>query len=159
MTTKPNKLIRQLLRSPLRFPVEAALGLVFFCMAACCSESYMSNEKNGSDTLAVRSISGTVFLVAANQPLGIFHLIFLFLPLAAINLKPFLETYGFWFTYVLAGILLIVGNKKLDNRSFAAHSLHVTTQMFFGLLITGIFNLVVVAIFASYILLNWNLFD
>ena len=150
MTTKPNKLIRQLLRSPLRFPVEAALGLVFFCMAACCSESYMSNEKMEAILWLFVPLVVLSFWLQRINRWAYFISFFLFLPLAAINLKPFLETYGFWFTYVLAGILLIVGNKKLDNRSFAAHSLHVTTQMFFGLLITGIFNLVVVAIFASF---------
>ena len=48
---------------------------------------------------------------------------FLFLPLMALNLKPFLMTYGFGFTYVLAAILLLVGVKRMDNRSFAAHAL------------------------------------
>jgi hypothetical protein len=75
---------------------------------------------------------------------------FLFLPLMALDLKPFLWTYGFGFTYVLAGILLIVGNKRMNNRPFAAHALHVVTQMFFGLLITGILNLAVMAIVASF---------
>lgn len=153
MTTKPTKLIRQLLRSPLRFPVEAALGLVFFCMAAYCSESYTQNENiekmEAILWLFVPLVVLSFWLQRINR-WAYFISFFLFLPLAALNMKPFLETYGFWFTYVLAGILLIVGNKKLDNRSFAAHSLHVTTQMFFGLLITGIFNLVVVAIFASF---------
>ena len=150
MTTKINKLIRQLLRSPLRFPVEAALGLVFFCMAACCSESYMSNEKMEAILWLFVPLVALSFWLRRINHWAYFISFFLFLPLAALNMKPFLETYGFWFTYVLAGILLIIGNKKLDNRSFAAHSLHVTTQMFFGLLITGIFNLVVVAIFASF---------
>ena len=68
----------------------------------------------------------------------------------ALDLKPFLWTYGFGFTYVLAAILLIVGNRRMDNRPFAAHALHVVTQLFFGLLITGILNLAVMAIVASF---------
>ena len=75
---------------------------------------------------------------------------FLFLPLMMLDLKPFLWTYGFTFTYVLAAILLIVGNRRLDNRSFAAHALHVATQMFFGLLISGILYMAVLAIMASF---------
>ena len=75
---------------------------------------------------------------------------FLFLPLMMLNLKPFLWTYGFGFTYVLAAILLIIGYKRMDNRSFAAHALHVATQLFFGLLISGIFYMAVLAIMASF---------
>lgn len=40
--------------------------------------------------------------------------------------------------------------RKMENRPFAAHALHVATQMFFGLLITGILNLAVMAIVASF---------
>ena len=75
---------------------------------------------------------------------------FLFLPLMALNLKPFLMTYGFGFTYVLAAILLLVGVKRMDNRSFAAHALHVVTQLFFGLVIAGIITAALYAIFGSF---------
>ena len=75
---------------------------------------------------------------------------FLFLPLMALDLKPFLWTYGFAFTYVLAGILLVVGNRRLDNRSFAAHALHVVSQLFFGMLICFFLSLAVMAIFFSF---------
>ena len=76
---------------------------------------------------------------------------FLFVPLMMLDLKPFLWTYGFFFTYVLAAILLVVGNKRMDNRPFAAHALHVVTQMFFGLLVTGILYLAVITIVASFL--------
>ena len=75
---------------------------------------------------------------------------FLFLPLMALNLKPFLMTYGFGFTYVLAGILLLVSVRRMDNRSFAAHALHVVTQLFFGLVIAGIITAALLAIFGSF---------
>ena len=68
----------------------------------------------------------------------------------ALNLKPFLMTYGFGFTYVLAGILLLVSVRRMDNRSFAAHALHVVTQLFFGLVIAGIITAALLAIFASF---------
>jgi hypothetical protein len=67
-----------------------------------------------------------------------------------LDLKPFLWTYGFGFTYALAAILLIIGNRRMDNRSFAAHALHVVTQLFFGLLISGILYLAVLAITSSF---------
>ena len=70
--------------------------------------------------------------------------------LMMLDLKPFLWTYGFAFTYVLAAILLIIGNRRLDNRSFAAHALHVVTQMFFGLLISGILYMAVLTITSSF---------
>ena len=39
----------------------------------------------------------------------------------------------------------------MDNRSFAAHALHVVTQMFFGLLISGILTLAMLAIVYSFL--------
>ena len=154
MNTKLKEIIRQLLVSPLRFPVEAALGLAFFIMAVWHSESsYPMSE-------TVKQLGNILWLFVPLMTLSfwlqrinrwVYYVsFFLFIPLLALDLEPFLETYGFRFTYVLAAILLIIGNKKLDNRSFAAHALHVVTQMFFGVMITGIFNLVVMAICASF---------
>ena len=39
----------------------------------------------------------------------------------------------------------------MDNRSFAAHALHVATQLFFGLVIAGVLYLAVLAITASFL--------
>ena len=158
MNTKLKSLSQQLLQSPRRFPVEAALGVVFFIIAVWDSESSTWNETSARMESAVNSdilwffvplVALSFWLHRVNR-WAYLASFFLFLPLMALDLKPFLWTYGFAFTYVLAGILLVVGNRKLDNRSFAAHALHVVTQMFFGLLITGILNLAVVAIVASF---------
>ena len=158
MNTKLKSLFQQLLQSPRRFPVEAALGVVFFIIAVWDSESSTWNETTARMESAVNSdilwffvplVALSFWLHRVNR-WAYLASFFLFLPLMALDLKPFLWTYGFAFTYVLAGILLVVGNRKLDNRSFAAHALHVVTQMFFGLLITGILNLAVVAIVASF---------
>ena len=158
MNTKLKSLFQQLLQSPRRFPVEAALGVVFFIIAVWDSESSTWNETSARMESAVNSdilwffvplVALSFWLHRVNR-WAYLASFFLFLPLMALDLKPFLWTYGFAFTYVLAGILLVVGNRKLDNRSFAAHALHVVTQMFFGLLITGILNLAVVAIVASF---------
>ena len=158
MNTKLKSLLQQLLQSPRRFPVEAALGVVFFIIAVWDSESSTWNETSARMESAVNSdilwffvplVASSFWLHRVNR-WAYLASFFLFLPLMAFDLKPFLWTYGFAFTYVLAGILLVVGNRRLDNRSFAAHALHVVTQMFFGLLITGILNLAVVAIVASF---------
>ena len=158
MNTKLKSLFLQLLQSPRRFPVEAALGVVFFIIAVWDSESSTWNETSARMESAVNSdilwffvplVALSFWLHRVNR-WAYLASFFLFLPLMAFDLKPFLWTYGFAFTYVLAGILLVVGNRRLDNRSFAAHALHVVTQMFFGLLITGILNLAVVAIVASF---------
>ena len=158
MNTKLKSLLQQLLQSPRRFPVEFALGVAFFIIAVWDSESSTWNETSARMESAVNGdilwffvplMALTFWLHRVNR-WAYFASFFLFLPLMALDLKPFLWTYGFAFTYVLAGILLIVGNRRLDNRPFAAHALHVVTQMFFGLLITGILNMAVVAIVASF---------
>ena len=158
MKTKLKSLLQQLLQSPRRFPVEFALGIVFFVIAVWDSESSAWNETSARMESAVNSdilwlfvplMVLTFWLHRVNR-WAYFASFFLFLPLIAIDLKPFLWTYGYAFTYVLAGILLVVGNRKMENRPFAAHALHVVTQMFFGLLITGILNMAVMAIVASF---------
>ena len=158
MNTKLKSLFQQLLQSPRRFPVEAALGVVFFIIAVWDSESSTWNETSARMESAVNSdilwffvplVALSFWLHRVNR-WAYLASFFLFLPLMALDLKPFLWTYGFAFTYVLAGILLVVGNRRLDNRSFAAHALHVATQMFFGMLISGILNMAVMAIVASF---------
>ena len=158
MNTKLKSLFQQLLQSPRRFPVEAALGVVFFIIAVWDSESSTWNETSARMESAVNSdilwffvplVALSFWLHRVNR-WAYLASFFLFLPLMALDLKPFLWTYGFAFTYVLAGILLVVGNRRLDNRPFAAHALHVVTQMFFGMLISGILNMAVMAIVASF---------
>ena len=158
MNTKLKSLLQQLLQSPRRFPVELALGIVFFVIAVWDSETSSWDETKTQMVSAVNSdilwffvplMVLTFWLHRVNR-WAYFASFFLFLPLMALDLKPFLWTYGFAFTYVLAGILLVVGNRRMDNRPFAAHALHVVTQMFFGLLITGILNIAVMAIVASF---------
>ena len=158
MNTKLKSLLQQLLQSPRRFPVEAALGVAFFIIAVWDSETSQWNEVTANMDSGVNGDILWLFvpLVALSFWLrrvnrwAYLASFFLFLPLMALNLKPFLWTYGFGFTYVLAAILLVISNRKMDNRPFAAHALHVVTQLFFGLLITGILNMAVMAIVASF---------
>ena len=150
MKTKLKTLLHQLLQSPRQFPVEAALGVAFFFIALFSNEF----DTNGNVLwFFVPLLMLSFWLQRVN--LGAYYAsFFIFLPLMvidwAIDLEPFLRTYGFGFTYVLAGILLIVGNRRLDNRAFAANALHVATQLFFGLVISGILTLAVLAIVWSF---------
>lgn len=159
MNTKLKTLLKQLLQSPRRFPVEMALGIAFFVIAVWHSESSTWNESVARMVIDVNDdilwlfvplMVLTFWLQRVNR-WAYLASFFVFLPLMAVDLKPFLWTYGFGFTYVLAAILLVVGNRRMDNRSFAAHALHVVTQLFFGLLITVILNLAVMAIVASFL--------
>ena len=158
MNTKVKTILQQLLQSPRRFPVELALGVVFFIIAVWDSETHVWNEKTAEYESAVNGdilwffvplMALTFWLHRVNR-WAYYASFFLFLPLMMLDLKPFLWTYGFAFTYVLAAILLIIGNRRLDNRSFAAHALHVVTQMFFGLLISGILYMAVLTITSSF---------
>ena len=159
MNTKLKTVLQLLQQSPRRFPVELALGIAFFVIAVWDSESSTWNETaaqmespvNGDILWLFVPLMVLTFWLHRVNRWAYLASFFLFLPLMALDLKPFLWTYGFGFTYVLAAILLIVGNKRMDNRPFAAHALHVATQLFFGLLITGILNLAVVAIVASFL--------
>ena len=158
MKEKLKNILRLLLRSPREFPVEAAMGLAFFAIAA------WHTGHNEWDEVLHQSVSGVnADILPLFVPLLVLtfwqHKVnrwayvvsgFLFLPLMALNLKPFLMTYGFGFTYVLAGILLLVSVRRMDNRSFAAHALHVVTQLFFGLVIAGLITAALLAIFASF---------
>ena len=158
MNAKLKSLLQQLLQSPRRFPVELALGVVFFIIAVWDTETREWNEKalqfesevNGDILYFFVPLMALTFWLHRVNRWAYLASFFLFLPLMMLNLKPFLWTYGFTFTYVLAAILLIVGNRQLDNRSFAAHALHVATQMFFGLLISCILYMAVLAIMASF---------
>ena len=158
MNTKLKWLWQLLLQSPRRFPIELALGVAFFVIAVCDAETAVWDDKVARMVSAVNGdilsffvplMALTFWLHRVNR--WAYYVSFLlFVPLMALNLQPFLRTYGFAFTYVLAAILLIIGHKPLNNRSFAAHALHVATQLFFGVLISGILNLAVMAICASF---------
>ena len=132
MKTKLKSLLQQLLQSPRRLPVEAALGVVFFIILLLNEESSSWGDKSA----LVKSIFN-VDVVALFFPLVVLSFwlqrvnrwayyasFFLFIPLMSLNLDPFFGTYGYAFTFVLAALLLILGNRRMDNRTFAAHALN-----------------------------------
>lgn len=155
---KLKEIAQQLLRSPKEFPVEALMGLAFFGIAFWHTEKLAYDNAVGSMVSGVNADILWLFvpLVVLTFWLGKVNRWayvasgFLFLPLMALNLKPFLWTCGFAFTYVLAAILLVVGTRRMDNRPFAAHALHVVTQMFFGLVISGLLYTAVMAVLTSF---------
>ena len=158
MKTKLKNILQQLLRSPKEFPMEAFMGLAFFAIAALHTSSaewsdgmerLLSGVNEDILPLFVPLLVLTFWLGKVNRWAYIVSGL-LFLPLMALTLEPFLFTYGFFFTYVLAAILLLVGKRRMDNRSFAAHALHVVTQLFFGLVIAGIITAALLAIFGSF---------
>lgn len=159
MSTRLNTLLLRLLQSPRRFPVEMALGVAFFIIAVC---HIRTSNWGGAASRMVSAASGDILWLFVPLMVLTFWLhrfnrwayivsFFLFLPLMLLDLNSFLGSFGFGFTYVLAGILLVVGHRWMDNRSFAAHALHVVTQLFFGLLVTGILNGAVLAIVSSFL--------
>jgi len=153
MKEKIKKLVMQLLRSPRMFPVEACMGLAFFAIAAC--HTGMHGKEWGwmnADILGlfVPLLVLTFWLHKVNRWAYVVSGL-LFVPLMALNLKPFLQTYGFGFTYVLAGILLLLGVRRMGNRSFATHALHVVTQLFLGIVVAGLLTGAVMAIVSSFL--------
>lgn len=159
MNIKIKDILIQLLRSPREFPVEAAMGLAFFCISAWHTELAQWNEATHESTSGINAdilwlfvplLVLTFWLHKVNRWAYVVSGL-LFLPLMALNLKPFLWTYGFGFTYVLAAILMLVGVRRMNNRSFAAHALHVVTQLFFGVVISGLLTAATLAIIASFL--------
>ena len=159
MRTRIKNILKQLLHSPQEFPVEAAMGFIFFCISAWHTSHAEWNTTIGEMASGVNADILWLFVPLLVLTFWLHKVSrwayiasgLLFLPLMALDLKPFLWTYGFAFTYVLAAILLLVGKRNMDNRSFAAHALHVVTQMFFGVVISGLLTLAAMAIVASFL--------
>ena len=169
MKAKIRSFWQQMLRSPKEFPVETAMGFAFFIIAVWHIESRRWVGGNAVSDVNEDILFLFVPLIVLTYWLNRLHkrqiaqkwknvciLAYvlsglLFFPLMALDLKSFIETIAFGFTYVLAGILLVVGTRWMDNRVFAAHALHVVTQLFIGCAISGLLNLTVFAIVASFI--------
>ena len=159
MKLRIKNIFRLFVNSPREFPVEAAMGFMFFCISAWHTSHVKWNDQISEMTSGVNI--DIVFLFVPLMVLTFWlHKVnrwvymasgLLFLPLMALNLKPFLWTYGFAFTYVLAALRLLVSVRRMDNRSFAAHALHVVTQLFFGFVISGLLTGAIFAIVASFL--------
>ena len=106
---KVKTMAQQLLRSPREFPIEAAMGVVFFLIAALHTSSSQWAEKVADylqDDVLVLFVPLIVLTFRLHRVNSWAYILsgLLFIPLMALDLKPFLFTYGFGFTYVLAEI-------------------------------------------------------
>ena len=146
--------LRQLLRCPLEFPLEALMGLSFFVIAAYNTYHGFGSVPNkflDEEILAffVPLFVLTFYMHKVNKWAYVASF-FIFPFLMPLSLEPFINSSAFPFTYVLAALLLIVGTRWLTDRPFGAHLLHVITQLAFGVLVTGILNLAILAIAWSF---------
>jgi len=150
--------LKQLLRCPKEFPIETLLGVTFFVMAVYVEESigwdesihgYVHSRFEEVQLLFIPLFILTFFLHKVNR-WAYWASYLLWIPLSMTDLKTFIQSTAYPFTFVLAAILLVIGVRKLSNRPFAAHLLHVVTQVFFGLLTGGLFLLAVDAIVGSF---------
>ena len=158
MNAKLRNMMRLLAESPRRFPVELALGLTFFLVAAYQTDK--SGWWNVVDETVGRMDGDVLWLYV---PLAVLSFwlgrvnrwayvasYFLFVPLAWLVGKGFFNTFGFAFTYMLAAILLFVGHKRMDNRTLGTHALHIGIQTAFGVLVAGVLTLAQYAIIGSF---------
>ena len=144
---------RQLLRCPRQFPMETLLCLSFYAIVTWDTVQGFGHERGtvfNADILPlfVPLFVLTFYLHKVNRWAYIASF-FLFLPLMQLHLHHFLTTIAF-FTYVLAAILLVVGTRPLSDKPFAAHLLHVVTQVSFGMLVAVLLYAAVAAILASF---------
>lgn len=102
MKTKLKTLWQQLLRSPREFPVELAMGVAFFIITVWKTESLKWNGGVQTGSMVnddilwffVPLIALTFWLHRVNRIVYILSFFF-FLPLMALNLRPYLFTFGF----------------------------------------------------------------
>lgn len=148
------EILRRLLHCPLEFPLEALMGLSFFLIAAYDIYHGFGNVPNkylDEEILAffVPLFVLTFYMHKLNKWAYVASF-FIFLFLMPLSLEAFITSLAFPFTYVLAALLLIVGTRRLTDRPFGAHLLHVVTQLAFGVLVAGILNLAILAITWSF---------
>ncbi len=149
--------MKRLLHSPKAFPMEALMGIAFFLIAAWKTEKVslceaLPDASSWADILYffVPLMVLTFYMHRVNRWAYVVAGL-LFVPLMMLNLYPFLWSAGFYFTYVLAAILLVIGTKQMNDQPFAIQALSTVIQFLFGLLITGLLSVAVLAIVASFL--------
>ena len=159
LKSKLKQTLQQLLRSPKNFPVELFLGIVFFVMTVCMNEhctwtlfGHAFEWDKHSDIIPwfIPLFSLTFWLGKVNRWAYIASAV-LFLPLLLLNWDDYFNAEAVGMTYVVAAILLVIGTRKLSNQTFCMHTLHVVTQLFFGVLITGVLFVAVLLIVISFL--------
>lgn len=151
MKDKLKALWQQLLQSPRRFPVETALGVVFFILAEVMkygSDDWMHEHGLNTEILFmfVPLVCLSFWLQRINK-WAYYTSFFLFVPLLFVKSMP--DGAFLAFSWLLGLLLLVLGSRKMDNRTFVAHAIPVIRQLGFGLLIAGVLSMAILAIYFS----------
>lgn len=156
---KLKQTLLQLLRSPKNFPAEMFMGIVFFVMSVCMNEHSTwtlfghTIEWDKYSTIIpwfIPLLALTYWLGKVNR-WAYYTSALLFIPLLLIDRNGFFNVDAVGMTYIVAAILLIIGTHKLSNQSFCMHILHVVTQLFFAVLISGVLFVTVMLIVMSFL--------
>lgn len=151
MKDKLKALWQQLLQSPRRFPVETALGVVFFILAEVVkygSDDWMHEHGLNTEILFmfVPLVCLSFWLQRINK-WAYYASFFLFIPFLFVKSMP--DGAFIAFSWLLGLLLLVLGFRKMDNCTFVAHAIHVVKQLSFGVLIVGVLNMAIIAIYFS----------
>lgn len=149
MKTGIKSTFNQLLKSPVQFPVETFVGVAFFVLSLF-RETLKIND---IEWFFVPLIVFTFWLHGINKWLYIISGL-LFIPLIGIkiNLASDSETlYYVILPYIVAILLLFIGNKILSNKNFSLRARHNIIQLLLGGVITALLVIIISAIEYSFI--------
>ena len=148
------EILRRLLRCPLEFPVEALMGLSFFLIAAYNTYHGFGNApiKYFDEEILLFFVPLFVLTYCLHQKNKWAYIasFFIFPILMPLSLESFMSSSKMPFLYVLAALLLVLGTRRLNDRPFGARLLHLATQLAFGVLVTGILYMAILAITWSF---------
>lgn len=148
------EILRRLLRCPLEFPVEALMGLSFFLIAAYNTYHGFGNApiKYFDEEILLFFVPLFVLTYCLHQKDKWAYIasFFIFPILMPLSLESFMSSSKMPFLYVLAALLLVLGTRRLNDRPFGARLLHLATQLAFGVLVTGILYMAILAITWSF---------
>ena len=148
------EILRQLLRCPQEFPLEALMGLSFFLIAA-----YNTYHGYGHTTNPLFDEEILLFFVPLYVLTYSLHQqnkwayvasFFIFPLLMPLSLEPFISSSKLPFLYALAALLLVLGTRRMNDRPFGAHLLHLIVQTGFGVLVTILLYMAILAITGSF---------
>lgn len=148
------EILRRLLRCPLEFPLEALMGLSFFLIAAYNTYHGFGHARNDlfDEEILLFFVPLFVLTYSLHQKNKWAYIasFFIFPILMPLSLESFMSSSKMPFLYVLAALLLVLGTRRLNDRPFGARLLHLATQLAFGVLVTGILYMAILAITWSF---------
>lgn len=158
MKEKLLRFLRLISVSPKKFPVEFAMGLTFFLIAAY--GHLFSHWDSDIHTMVCRLSDAalpfffplivlTYCLGRVNRSAYIVSY-FLILPIMNVGFLPPLSGYTYVCTYLIALVMLIAGVRRMDNSTFSASAYNTALQAFTGLCLAGLLNLALYAVCFSF---------